>query len=75
MKILGIESNKEYKALVCRRCGEVYFRRTDATGDKYETKPTDWGYHFETGDLCPECEKEYQIQLKAFMSRKDEVSS
>lgn len=74
MKIPAIESDAEYKALVCKRCGEVYFRRTGTNGDRYETKPTDWGYHFETGDLCPECEKEYRIRLKAFMSRVDEVS-
>lgn len=43
--------------------------------DGYEIKPTDWGYHCETGDLCPECEKEYRIRLKAFMSRTDEAQN
>lgn len=73
MKVPGIKNDERYKALVCLRCGEVYFRRLDANGDKYEVKPTDWGCHCETGDLCPECEKEYRIRLKAFMSRTDEV--
>lgn len=47
--------------------------KRNESGDGYEIKPTDWGYHCETGDLCPECEKEYRIRLKAFMSRTDEV--
>lgn len=81
MKIHGIEDDGIYKARVCKRCGNVFLAKFAGTefldgGFTHHNHWEDsvgWAVHADIGWLCPECEKEYQSQIKAFMSKKDDV--
>ena len=75
MKVPGIKNDERYKALVCQRCGEVYFRKLDPEENRYEGKPVDWGFAPMVGDICPKCAKDFHDCLKLFMSRKDEAQN
>lgn len=76
MKLPGIENGKIYKAMVCSRCGEVSFVKHIGTRhfdggftavEDFEAIQEKWGWHNETGTLCPDCESEYQKCCMNFM--------
>lgn len=83
MKFPGIENGKIYKALVCNRCGEVYFvkhigtRHFDGgftTVEDFEAVQEEWGWHKETGTLCPNCESKYQRYCMDFMQETQKMT-
>lgn len=44
------------------------YRDFDYTDNIRET-PKGWSYHYDTGLLCDECEKEYRKVISAFMEK------
>lgn len=76
MKIQGIKADGVYKATVCNRCGDTVLRKYIKTDyldggytqlDNYEKAPEGWGYHWDTGTLCPKCNDEYEKCITTFM--------
>lgn len=66
------------KMIICDRCGKLellphikagsLYRDFDCTDNIQET-PEGWSYHYDTGLLCDECEKEYRKVINAFMEK------
>lgn len=66
------------KMIVCDRCGKLellphikggsLYRDFDYT-DNIQERPEGWAYHYDTGLLCGECEKEYRKVINAFMEK------
>ena len=66
------------KMIVCDRCGKLellprvkggsLYRDFDYT-DNIQERPEGWAYHYDTGLLCDECEKEYRKVINAFMEK------
>lgn len=74
---MGGEQMSSEKGLLqtCDRCGTTNFRKLIGKGeadggwttwDIFEDAPKGWGYHSETGLLCPACETEYQGMVRMF---------
>lgn len=68
-------ANINGQMLICDRCGATAFRKCIGEGErdggftrwnKFEPKPEGWGWHPETGDICPACEKEFSKILEDF---------
>lgn len=77
MKILGIKDDKIYKAMVCARCGDAFFREYIGTNyldggytriENFSERPEGWVDHREIGTFCPVCENIYQSTLQSFMN-------
>lgn len=63
------------RLIICDRCGKTAFLACTGEGErdggftrwnKFEPAPEGWDYHSETGRLCPDCNKEYNILLENF---------
>lgn len=71
-------AEKLVKMIVCDRCGHLellphieagsVYRDLDCT-DNIQERPEGWSYHYDTGLLCDECEKEYRKVINAFMEK------
>lgn len=70
------------RLIICDRCGETAFLK--CTGEKerdggytrwntFEAPPEGWGWHSETGRLCPSCEREYTCLVEMFKNRRKEA--
>lgn len=66
----------------CDRCGcEVFSKCIDeevtragyTIREHFEPLPTGWAWHPETGQLCPNCEGEYQMIIYHFNMHPPEV--
>ena len=72
----GIEPNKIYKSIQCKRCKKMTLVRFLGTEyldggythyNKFADAPEGWGYQSDIGTLCETCNKEYNDILKNFM--------
>ena len=63
---------------ICDRCEEKVFSKCTGEGEldggytrwnKFEDLPEGWGWHSETGRLCPKCNDEYNSLIEKFKSR------
>ena len=63
---------------VCDRCGANVFSKCTCKGEadggftqwnEFEDLPDGWSSHFNTGDLCPKCSKEYDKLMSDFLTR------
>lgn len=75
-----IKDNEIIKASVCKCCGRVGFARTCYPNRK-EFGSTDfsplpgWSSYFGSWTLCPECSKDFDDVLKAFIATKQSPPS
>lgn len=73
MELNEIKDGEIIKASVCKRCGRIGFARTCYPG-RSEFSRTDfnplpgWSLHFGSWTLCPECSKDFDDVLDAFIA-------
>lgn len=67
------------RLIICDRCGTTTFCKCTGEGErdggytrwnKFEPTPEGWGWHNETGRLCPCCNFEYNKLIESFASFK-----
>lgn len=71
-KGISMDYNTKEKLAICDRCGAMaygeYIGCAEARQAIYRP-PKDWQWHYQVGQLCPECNKQYMDFLDGFMQR------